>query len=83
MMLADLGADILRIESLTRPDLVRMLPPRFNGGSDTHALLNTSKHSLSLNLKILRKLSKTAGAKLLMRVRVQSGQLFRMLTKGK
>ena len=27
MMLADLGAEILRIESPIRPDLVRMLPP--------------------------------------------------------
>jgi alpha-methylacyl-CoA racemase len=51
MMLADLGAEILRIESPTRPDLVRMLPPRVNGGSATHATLNRSKHSLALNLK--------------------------------
>ena len=51
MMLADLGAEILRIESPIRPDLVRMLPPRVNGGSAAHATLNRSKHSLALNLK--------------------------------
>ena len=51
MMLADLGAEILRIESPTRPDLVRMLPPRVNSGSATHATLNRSKHALALNLK--------------------------------
>ena len=51
MMLADLGAEILRIESPTRPDLVRMLPPRVNSGSATHAILNRSNHSLALNLE--------------------------------
>ena len=40
MMLADLGAEILRIESPTRPDLVRMLRPKVKGGSATHATLN-------------------------------------------
>ena len=56
MMLADLGAEILRIESPTRPDLVRMLPTRVNSGSAVHATLNRSKHSLALNLKNLRRL---------------------------
>lgn len=51
MMLADLGAEVLRIESPTRPDLVRMLPPRVKGGSATHGTLNRSKLSLALNLK--------------------------------
>ena len=51
MMLADLGAEILRIESPTRPDLVRMLRPKVKGGSATHATLNRSKYSLALNLK--------------------------------
>ena len=51
MILADLGVEILRIESPTRPDLVRILPPRVNGRSATHAILNHSEHPLSLNLK--------------------------------
>ena len=51
MMLADLGAEILRIESPTRPDIVRTLWPQVKGGSATHATLNRSKKSLALNLK--------------------------------
>jgi crotonobetainyl-CoA:carnitine CoA-transferase CaiB-like acyl-CoA transferase len=48
MMMADLGAEVLRLESPTRPDLVRMLSPRVKDGSATHATLNRSKHSLAL-----------------------------------
>ena len=52
MMLADLGADILRIEAPNRPDLVRLLPPfATDGQTAQHALLNRSKRSLGLNLK--------------------------------
>ncbi len=51
MMLADLGAEILRIESPIRPDLVRMMRPKINGSSATHATLNRSKNSLALDLK--------------------------------
>ncbi|HIO61038.1 MAG TPA: CoA transferase [Deltaproteobacteria bacterium] len=51
MLLADLGAEVLRIESTNRPDLVRMLRSKAKGGSATHATLNRSKHSLALNLK--------------------------------
>ena len=51
IILAELGAEILRIESPKRLDLVRMLPPLVRDGSATHATLSRSKHSLSLNLK--------------------------------
>ena len=52
MMLADLGAEVLRIEAPNRPDLVRMMPPfDADGNSSQHALLNRSKRSLGLNLK--------------------------------
>jgi crotonobetainyl-CoA:carnitine CoA-transferase CaiB-like acyl-CoA transferase len=52
MMLADLGADVLRIEAPNRPDLTRQLPPvGEDGQSAHHALLNRSKRSLGLNLK--------------------------------
>ena len=52
MMLADLGADIIRIEAPGRPDLTRLLPPYgMDGQSAQHALLNRSKRSLGLNLK--------------------------------
>lgn len=52
MMLADLGADVIRIEAPNRPDLTRLLPPiAEDGQSAQHALLNRSKRSLGLNLK--------------------------------
>jgi crotonobetainyl-CoA:carnitine CoA-transferase CaiB-like acyl-CoA transferase len=52
MMLADLGADVIRIEAPDRPDLVRLLPPfSSDGQSAQHSLLNRSKRSLGLNLK--------------------------------
>lgn len=51
MMLADLGADVLRVEAPNRPDMIRSLPP-FDGGTSTwHGVLNRSKRSLALNLK--------------------------------
>ena len=51
MVLADWGADVVRIESHTRPDMVRMLPPQQDGVSAAHAYLNRSKKSLALDLK--------------------------------
>lgn len=52
MILADLGAEVLRIEAPGRPDLVRMMPPfDADGNSSQHAMLNRSKKSLGLNLK--------------------------------
>ncbi|WP_420631545.1 CaiB/BaiF CoA transferase family protein [Candidatus Leptofilum sp.] len=52
MMLADLGADVIRIEAPNRPDLARLLPPHgADGQSAQHALLNRGKRSLGLNLK--------------------------------
>ncbi|MEM7126973.1 MAG: CaiB/BaiF CoA-transferase family protein [Chloroflexota bacterium] len=52
MMLADLGADILRVEAPERPELTRLLPPFDKDGiSAGHGLLNRSKRSLGLNLK--------------------------------
>ena len=51
MLLADLGADVLRVEAPTRPDLVRALPPFDGDTSAWHAVLNRNKRSLALNLK--------------------------------
>ena len=52
MMLADLGADVLRIESPGRPDLARILPPfDAQGRAAAHSYLNRSKRSLTLDLK--------------------------------
>lgn len=51
LILADLGADVLRIESPGRPDMVRMLPPMDEGISAVHGYLNRSKRSLAVDLK--------------------------------
>lgn len=51
MILADLGADVLRVESPTRPDMVRMLPPMEEGISAVHGYLNRSKRSVGVDLK--------------------------------
>ena len=51
LMLADMGAEVLRIESPTRTDLLRVLPPHDQGTSASHAYLNRNKRSLALDLK--------------------------------
>ena len=52
LMLADMGADVLRIESPTRPDMVRALPPKDDTGeSAAHSYLNRNKKALALDLK--------------------------------
>lgn len=52
LMLADMGANVLRIESPTRPDLVRGLPPSdATGQSAAHSYLNRNKQALALDLK--------------------------------
>ncbi|MEY8215332.1 MAG: CaiB/BaiF CoA-transferase family protein [Colwellia sp.] len=51
MMLADLGANVLRVESPTRVDLVREMPPKIGDSSVAHQYLNRSKKSIALDLK--------------------------------
>ncbi len=51
MMLADLGAEVLRIEAPHRPDLLRAMQPQRDGISAAHAHLNRGKRSLALDLK--------------------------------
>ncbi|MFK7826321.1 MAG: CaiB/BaiF CoA transferase family protein [Oligoflexales bacterium] len=51
LYLADLGAQVLRIESPEKPDPMRSLPPFKDGKSVAHSYLNRSKRSLSINLK--------------------------------
>jgi alpha-methylacyl-CoA racemase len=65
MFLADLGAEVLRIEAPNRPDLTRLMPPYEGNVSAWHAVLNRSKRSLALDLKqaeaaeIIKKLVQT------------------------
>ncbi len=51
MALADLGAAVVRVESPTRPDMVRSLPPYDGDTSAWHGVLNRNKRSLALDLK--------------------------------
>jgi crotonobetainyl-CoA:carnitine CoA-transferase CaiB-like acyl-CoA transferase len=52
LMLADLGADVLRVESPSRPDMVRLLPPiASDGNSAAHGYLNRSKRSIGIDMK--------------------------------
>lgn len=52
MIFADLGADVIRIESSRRLDLTRIMPPYTEEKeSYIHQHLNRSKRSLTLNLK--------------------------------
>jgi crotonobetainyl-CoA:carnitine CoA-transferase CaiB-like acyl-CoA transferase len=51
MVLADLGADVVRVESPTRPDMVRFLPPFDGDASAWHGVLNRNKRSVALDLK--------------------------------
>lgn len=51
LYLADLGAEVIHVESATRPDLIRLLPPYANGQATAHSYLNRNKQSVTLDLK--------------------------------
>ncbi|NQD94381.1 CoA transferase [Pseudomonas sp. CrR25] len=51
LLLADMGAEVLRVESPSRMDLVRVLPPHDDGVSTSHAYLNRNKRCIALDLK--------------------------------
>ncbi|MBO0934747.1 CaiB/BaiF CoA transferase family protein [Fibrella aquatilis] len=66
MMMADMGAEVLKIENPNSPDYVRMFPPYQNGESLNYIAYNRSKKSVLLNYTIpegretLLKLAETA-----------------------
>src|SRR5699024_5582738 len=51
MMLADMGADVVKVESPHREDLTKYMPPMHDGISALYAQLNRSKESIALDLK--------------------------------
>ena len=51
MMLADMGAEVLRIEAPDRVDLAKVMPPFDGKFSTTFSYLSRGKHTLQLNLK--------------------------------
>lgn len=66
LALADMGANVIHVESPDRPDLMRFFPPLDNDGrSATHAHINRSKRALGVDLKakgsvdVIKRLVKT------------------------
>ena len=51
LYLADLGAEVVHVESPSRPDLIRLFPPYANGQATSHSYLNRNKQSIALDLK--------------------------------
>ena len=51
MLLADMGAEVVRVESPTRLDLLRITPPMKDDRSYAHLAINRSKYSLGVDLK--------------------------------
>jgi crotonobetainyl-CoA:carnitine CoA-transferase CaiB-like acyl-CoA transferase len=51
LLLADLGAGVIKVEEPGRGDYIRWTPPMAGGESAAHRALNRGKRSLSLNLK--------------------------------
>jgi formyl-CoA transferase len=68
MLLADLGADVIKVENPEGGDTLRSWPPISEGYSENFASLNRNKRSVTLNLKdpddaqMLRELAKQAHA---------------------
>ncbi len=50
-LLADLGAEVIKVEEPTVGDYMRMAPPTLDGESYSFLLINQGKKSLALNLK--------------------------------
>lgn len=51
MMLADMGAEVIKIEDLSAPDYMRYYPPYLENQSAGFLAVNRSKRSFALNLK--------------------------------
>jgi crotonobetainyl-CoA:carnitine CoA-transferase CaiB-like acyl-CoA transferase len=68
LLLADLGADVVKIEEPGRGDYIRWAPPLVDGEGAAHRALNRGKRSVTIDLKspagpeILRRLARSADA---------------------
>ncbi len=51
MMLADMGADVIKVEKPDGDDSRRFLPPDINGESAAFMMMNRNKRGMALNLK--------------------------------
>ncbi len=52
MMLADMGAEVIKIEDMNTPDYMRFYPPYIKSESAGYLAVNRSKLSVALNLKV-------------------------------
>ena len=62
MLLADMGADVIKVEDPAGGDYMRWMPPLVDGQSVVFNAINRNKRSLTLNLKV------QAGRELLLRL---------------
>ena len=66
LMLADMGADVIKVEKATGDDTRRSVPPDINGESAAYMMMNRNKRGIVLDLKseggkqVLRRLIKDA-----------------------
>ncbi|MEO1280794.1 MAG: CoA transferase [Pseudomonadota bacterium] len=66
LMLADMGADVIKVEKLTGDDSRRFVPPEIEGESAAFMMMNRNKRGIALDLKTdagkdaLRRLAKDA-----------------------
>jgi crotonobetainyl-CoA:carnitine CoA-transferase CaiB-like acyl-CoA transferase len=51
LMLADMGAEVIKVEKLTGDDTRRMLPPDVNGEAAAFMMMNRNKRGIALDLK--------------------------------
>lgn len=66
LMLADMGADLVKVEKPAGDDTRRMIPPAINGESAAYLMMNRNKRGIALDLKsergleVLRRLLRNA-----------------------
>jgi crotonobetainyl-CoA:carnitine CoA-transferase CaiB-like acyl-CoA transferase/putative sterol carrier protein len=51
MFMAEMGAEVLKIEDINSPDYIRTFPPFINGVSAYYLALNAGKYSISVDLR--------------------------------
>lgn len=51
LLLADMGAEVIKVEEPGRGDYIRWTPPMLGGSSAMHEVVNRGKKSITLNLK--------------------------------
>lgn len=51
MLMADMGAEVIKVEDPNAPDYTRFMPPQLKGEGVNYLALNRNKKSVSINLK--------------------------------